>query len=169
MPLTDLIPWKREKSIPVKQSSGRELEHPLNTFQRDVNRLFDEFFNREFNLTPFEGFGFGETSFSPKLDMKEDAKSVTLSAELPGLNEEDVEITLLDTYLTISGEKKTESETQDTNYYRIERSYGKFQRAVNLPCEVVGDQADASFKNGILTITLPKAKPGPDKKKITIK
>lgn len=166
MAITDLIPWRRDR-IPVR----REEEDLFVTFQRDMNRLFDEFFRREWRMpTPF-GAAFGEqwTAFSPRVDVTETDEQVQVSAELPGLDAKDVDVTLSHGTLTISGEKKEEKEEQGKNYFRAERSYGSFKRSVSLPGTVETDKAEAEFKRGVLTITLPKRAKARDRKKITIK
>jgi len=93
-----------------------------------------------------------------------------VTAELPGLEEEDVEVELSDEGLTIRGEKKQEQEERGEGYYRAERTYGAFQRFIDLPCEVDGEKAEAEFRNGILTVILPKRpEEQGNRKKIQIK
>ena len=147
--IKDLFPWKRgEKEIPVK----REDEYPAYALQREMNRLFDNFF-RGFSLTPFgESWG----GFNPCIDVTETDKEIKVSAELPGLDENDIELTLSNDMLTISGEKKEETEDKGKNYYRMERSYGSFQRSIALTPGVETDKVEAKFNKGVLTITLPK-------------
>ena len=148
MAITDLIPWKRdEKNLPVK----RDEYDPLYNLQRSMNRLFDDFFN-SFDLAPFGGFG----AFSPRVDVNESDKEIKVAAELPGLDENQIEVSLAHNVLTISGEKKEEKEDKGKNFYRMERSYGSFQRSVPLPVEIETDKVEAKFKKGVLTITLPK-------------
>jgi len=165
MSITNLIPWKREKKVPVQ----RENAQPIDLFQHDMNRLFDEFFGRSFWPAPFEGFGESAGSFTPSVDIVETDKDIQVSAELPGMTEKDIEVSLSGDLLIISGEKKEEREEKDKNYHRIERSYGSFRRSVTLPAEVNGDKVTAGFKEGVLTIALPKVETGKTAKKITIK
>jgi len=165
MAITNLIPWKREKKVPVK----REQEYPLETLQHDMNQLFDEFFGRRFGMAPFGWFDEAWQGFSPRVDVVESEKDIQITAELPGLDDEDINITVSNNVLTLSGEKKEEKEDKGENYYRMERSYGSFHRSVQLPCEVNSDKAEATFKKGILNITLPKVIEGRESKKITIK
>jgi HSP20 family protein len=109
-------------------------------------------------------------AFNPHVDVTENDQEIKVVAELPGLTEKDVEVSLANDMLTISGEKKAEKEDKGENYYRLERSYGSFQRTIPLPTEVEADKVDATFKNGVLQITLPKLYPGEGvKKKISIK
>ena len=97
---------------------------------------------------------------APRVDVAEDEKTVTLTAELPGVNEEDIEVTLAGDQLTIKGEKHSEldekKESEGRTVHRTERSYGAFQRTITIPYKVEADQVSAHFKDGVLTITLPK-------------
>lgn len=94
----------------------------------------------------------------------------TVTAEIPGVDDKDVKLEIVDDTLTIRGEKKQEKEEKEKNYYRLERSYGSFQRVLSLPDDVDQDGVKANFKKGVLTITLPrKALPKPEAKRIEIK
>jgi HSP20 family protein len=88
----------------------------------------------------------------------ESEKELTVTAELPGLDEKSIEITIAGDMLTLKGEKHEEKEEKERNWHRVERSFGSFQRVIQLPCEVESNKADARFKNGVLTIALPKCK-----------
>jgi len=167
MSIFDLIPWGRgtEKKMPVRQTE----KDPFLALQQDMNSLFDEFTGR-FNLAPFSDFGNFGTTFQPRLNVSEGDKDIKVSAELPGLTEQDIEITLSGDRLTISGEKKVEKEDKRDNYYRKECSYGSFQRVIALPCEIEENKIDAVFKNGVLNISLPKtAQACQEKKRIAVK
>ncbi len=167
MAITDLIPWRwGEKKVPVK----REEQEPVYQLQRNINSLFDEFFNSfgNFGLAPFEAFGESFGAFSPRVDVSESDKEINVSAELPGLDENDIEVSLAHNVLTISGKKKEEKEDKGKNYYRMERSYGSFRRSIPLSAEVEADKVDAKFKKGVLTVTLPKTAQT-QSKKITVK
>lgn len=169
MAITDLIPWPRgEKKVPVK----REEQEPVAQLQRHINNLFDDFFDgfENFGLTPFEAFGESLQAFSPRIDLSESEQDFTVSAELPGLDKNDIEVSLAHNMLTISGEKKEEKEDKGKNYYRMERFYGSFQRRIPLPTEVEADKVNATFKKGVLTVTLPKtAEAQRQRKKIAVK
>ena len=104
----------------------------------------------------------------PSVDVSETKNDLVIKAELPGLDTKDIDISMNNGYLTIKGEKKNEKEERDENYHLIERSYGSFTRSVRLPREVQSDKITASFKNGILKITLPKSEEA-KKKEIKIK
>ena len=128
------------------------MERPVVSLQREMNRLFDDFFGRDFFVEPFRGIG----AWKPALDVAETDGSVIVKAELPGLESKDIEVSLSGDVLTIRGEKKEEKEEKTKSYHRVERHYGSFERAVRLPASVKGDQVQASFKNGVLHIELPK-------------
>jgi HSP20 family protein len=165
MSITDLIPWRREeKKVPVKRDEERS---PL-SFQEEMSRLFDEF-SRGWDLAPFREFTEQWDAFSPRMDVVEGDKEVTVSAELPGMDEKEIDVSLSHGVLTISGEKQGEKEEKGKNYYRMERSYGSFQRSIPLPSEVNEDKAKATFKKGVLTITLPKTAKAQARKRIPIK
>ncbi|MEW5986043.1 MAG: Hsp20/alpha crystallin family protein [Chloroflexota bacterium] len=152
MRISELVPWKADKgSLAARRE---EDDFPWFPTFRDMNRLFNEFV-RDFDFAPWrEGRWAG---FSPTVNVSETDKEVQVTAELPGMNMEDVEISINHDILTIRGEKKEESEEKGQNFYRMERSFGSFQRSIPLPAEVVdADKAEATYKNGVLTIVLPK-------------
>ena len=119
--------------------------------QREVGHLFDSLF------ADVDGGGNFVASWSPRADVIENNEAYIIKAELPGVNKNDVKITLRENVLTIKGEKKQEKEENGKNFHRVERSYGSFERSFALPAEVKDDKIDAAYKDGILTITLPKA------------
>lgn len=163
MTVKNLVPklWGR-KNVPVR----RQERDPFYALQRSMDRLFDDFYNDfGFGLSRFdEDFG----DFSPSLDVSESDTEFKIAAELPGMDEKDIEVSLSDNMLTISGEKKSETEEKKDNYHRTERMYGSFKRSVALPNSVDADNVEATFKNGVLNITLPKV-PDKDIKKINVK
>lgn len=142
---------------------------PFRSLQREVNRVFRDFFD-EASL-PDVGFGAGTTpGISVKMDIAETDKAFEVTAEMPGMDEKDIELSVADGVLTVKGEKKAEKEEKDKNYHRIERSYGSFQRSLALPPTVNVEAIDATFKKGVLTITLPKTAKAVEKaKKIEVK
>lgn len=156
MTIRDLVPklGHGRDRMPVR----REDADPYRGFQREMNRLFDDFFS-DAGLMPRWGEierGMSADLFSPRVDVSETDKEVTVSAELPGMDEKDITVELDDAALTIRGEKKEEHEEKGKNWYRREQSHGSFHRVVPLPAVVEGDKAKAKFKKGILTITAPK-------------
>jgi len=125
--------------------------------QSDINRLFDAFMN------PFERSG-AENAVSPRLDIAETKDKYEIKAELPGMDEKDVNLSLSEGVLTISGEKKSEHENKDEKgYYLRECSYGSFSRSVRLPDNIAADKIEARFKKGVLTVDMPKKEPAPNK------
>lgn len=150
MAIRNLLPvsWGKRR-VPVRRESS---ENPFYALQREMNRLFDSFFG-ELLPTPFEEeFG----SFTPRVDVKESDKEIRVIAELPGMDEKDIEVTIHDDILTLRGEKREEKEEEGEYYYHAERSYGSFYREIPLPVEVETDRAEATFKKGVLEVRMPK-------------
>lgn len=146
MAVRDLIPRMRSR-LPVSRS---ESVNPLAAFHEEMNRLFDDFW-RDFDgvgssLMPSSGF--------PRVEVIETERDVRVEAELPGMEEKDIEVLLHNGTLTIRGERHSESE--DKHRRVSERYYGQFERRIALPAEVEGDKVTASFQKGVLTVTLPK-------------
>ncbi len=143
--------------VPYRSRQRRAVWDPLN--------MLDNFFE-ELGGNPVDG-----ADFSPHLDVVENDKEISIDAELPGLDEKDLNVSLENDVLTITGEKKQETEKTEGNYYRIERRYGSFQREVALPPDTVDpEKIDAKFKNGVLTILLTKkAEKEKSAKKISVK
>lgn len=158
MAISDLIPWRREQEVPVA----------LTSLQREMNRMFDDFFGRARRWpASFEEFG----AFIPSLDISETEDAMEVSAELPGLSEKDIDVTLSPdkSYLTIKGEKREEKERKEKGYYQSGRSYGVFRRTVALPGPAKEDQIQATFQNGVLTVQLVKDKARNGEKHIKVK
>lgn len=155
MAFRDLIPWSRQENrlpVPVSAERGRDGDtHPLLSLHREVNRLFDDVF-RGFGVPALAGFD--RAVGWPHVELGETDKEIRVTAELPGLDEKDVEITVEDGALTLRGEKRSEVEDKDRGY--TERSYGRFERRIGLPQGIDRDHANATFRNGVLTVTLPK-------------
>lgn len=126
------------------------------TRRRRGRDWWDSFF--ESALEPWfrESEGFGDERFVPAVDIRETDDKYLIEAELPGIKKEDVHIEVKDGVLTIRGERKHEEEKKEGNYTRIERAYGQFQRTFTLPVNVEEEKIDAAFKDGILTVELPK-------------
>ena len=122
----------------------------LPAFRREVERLFDRFLG-ELPRVDLSGAG-----WAPHLDMTETKECLIVKAELPGLEVKDLDITISGNTLALKGEKRQVREDQDEHHHLLERSYGAFARTVELPTTVAADKVKAAFKNGVLTITLPK-------------
>ena len=162
----DVVP----KTTPGTLAVRREWEYPLASFQWEMNKLVDDFFGG-FNLSPWTPLKRGlATIFTPRVDVSETDKEITVSVELPGMDQKDIDVSLARDALTIKGEKKEEKEEQGKDYYRMERSYGSFTRSVPLPAEVDTDKVQATFKKGVLDISLPKtARAIQEMKKVAVK
>jgi len=146
----------------------RDVGHPFyGSIQKEMNRMFDDFF-RGLDTTPFGEATFGK--FSPAIDVGDSGKDVTVKVELPGMDEKDVEVLLAENALTIKGEKKEEKEDKGKDYYHMERTFGAFQRVIPLPPGIDHQKAEATFKQGVLNIVLPKTQDSKAKgHKISIK
>lgn len=163
--IRNLLPtvWRRSES-PLRRAE----ENPFLVLHREMNRMFDDFF-RGSDLSPFEPGRVLET-FSPSVDIREGENEITVKAELPGMDEKDIEVSLTDNGLTIKGEKRAEKEEKGKDYWRRETSYGSFHRVIPLPAGLNADKVDARFKNGVLSVTLPRLEAAKAKeKKIAIK
>jgi HSP20 family protein len=159
MNMRDLIPWGRNERSSVPSTYRGEEANPFLTLHREMNRLFDDVFSR-FDAPSM----LGRSAMAwPSVEVVPSEKDVRISAELPGLDEKDVEVLVEDDVLTIHGEKK--AETDDSERGLSERYYGRFERVIALPFEVESDKAEASFKNGVLTLTLPKSPKAQEKAK----
>jgi HSP20 family protein len=141
-----LIRWNPKRELTTWPSD-------LWNIQREINRMFDNFFRDGMQ----DDGSFGLSYWTPAVDIAEHDNEFVVKVELPGVSKDDVKITLESNILTIRGEKKQEKETKEENYHRLERSYGSFQRSFTLPSTVRSEKIDAVYKDGVLTITLPKA------------
>lgn len=155
MKLPSLIPVGRERGAATQ---------PFLTLQREIDRLFEDF-TRGFPAIPsiVSGNG-GNGMVLPSTDVTETDKEIEITAELPGLEEKDVQVNLADGVLTIRGEKNAEKEEKDKNYRLVERSYGSFERSIALPDGVKAEDVRASIAKGVLTVTVPKPAPAQAKK-----
>lgn len=155
MSLRDLIPWSRQENrLPISTDPQRGSEYdayPLLSLHREVNRLFDDVF-RGFGGPAFGRLGHGGAW--PHVELGETDKDIRITAELPGLDEKDVDLSVEEGVLTLRGEKRAELEDKDRGY--SERSYGRFERRIGLPQGIDREKANATFRNGVLTVILPK-------------
>ncbi|GAB4235577.1 MAG: Hsp20/alpha crystallin family protein [Methyloligellaceae bacterium] len=165
MQIKDLIPWARKEHGQEHQSGDG---NPIAALQNELNQVFEKFRNR-----------FGETLGSidwpwgdgeAKSDMVETDNAIEVSIELPGMDMKDIELTVTNDMLTVKGEKKIERQEEKKGYYLSERRYGAIYRAIPLPPGVDGEKAEATFKNGVLTVRLPQTEEAKAKaKRIPIK
>ena len=146
----ELIPWSRSRDL----APGQRAEHPLAAMQREMDRMLDEFW-RGFDL-PVWGRGERGGMIAPRIDIRETEEAIIVTAELPGLEEKDVEISLSETALLIRGEKKLERQEKERGYTYSERSFGSFERRIPLDAGIDGEHVTAAMANGVLTVTLPK-------------
>ena len=135
--MSSLIPWRGE----------------IDRLRNEMERLYDRFFD----LRPFRRFT-EEGEWMPSVDVSETAKEIIVNAEIPGVEAKDIDVNLAGDVLTIRGERKREHTEKEENFHRIERSYGSFSRSLQLPSDVDGDKIKASYKKGVLRISLPKTK-----------
>ena len=155
MAMQDLIPWGNRGREAITRRSEN---NPFFTLHREMNRLFDDVF-RGFDVTPF---GSDRAMGWPHIEVSETDKDIKIAAELPGLDEKDVEVELANGTLAIRGEKKTETEDKERRF--SERYYGHFERRIPVE-DVEQDKVSASFKNGVLSVTLPKSQTAQQKVK----
>ena len=170
---TSKVPVKTEKSPAAVPQAWR----PFESLRREVDRLFDDFDggfwrspfrNSFFDVEPFRR-GNGGSLATPAVDVSETDKAYEITAELPGMDEKNVEVKVANGVLSVKGEKQDEKEEKKKDYYMRERSFGSFERTFALPDGVDADKIEASFKKGVLSVMLPKS-PEAQKaeKKITV-
>jgi len=159
MNMRDLIPWGRQSSsAPIAYK--REEANPLLSVRRDIDRLFEDLFRGT-------GLGPGRDALDwPRLEVSESNREVLVTAEVPGMNGNDVELLVEDGILTLRGERKTEKEHRDRGY--SERFYGRFERRIALPSDIDEDGATADFRDGVITIHLPRSPEAERGKRIPI-
>ena len=148
----------RNPMTPFRPGGGMFPGDPFLSLHREMNRLFDDVF-RGTGLpaaTGSQGQGDVGTFVNASMNVSETDKEIRITAELPGVTEQDIDVSLDDDVLTIRGEKKFERKDDKENFHFVERSYGTFQRSLRLPYAVDSEQVQASFENGVLTVTLPK-------------
>ena len=122
------------------------------SFRDEMDRLFDDFMERYPARREM-----GEQLWNPDVDIRETDNEVMIEAEIPGMEQKDINVSVKDNVVTLKGEKKQEKEEKEASFHRIERTYGSFTRSFTLPTMVVADKATAKYKSGILRITFPKA------------
>ncbi len=159
----NIIPWRNKRDEGAITRPGAALPR----LRAEFDELFERFFRDPWGLELPGWFG-GEGTWGPRLDLAESDKEVTIRAELPGIDPDDVEINVTDNVLTLRGEKKREHEEKERDYHYVERQYGNFHRSVQLPAGVDPDKVEASYKNGVLTVTIAK-RPDALPKKIKVK
>ena len=166
--IRELIPKRRKKSQwPSRVDQYSELRpdvwgQPFLELRRATDRLFDDFF-KSFRWPMAERRSPWESTTDiygtdwPCVDMAETDEEIRITADLPGVDKDNIEVSVTDDRVILRGEKREQEEKRGRGYHRLERSYGSFQRSFYLPCEVEADKVDASFKDGVLTVNLPKS------------
>ena len=151
-----------KESKELSKSKSKELATPvakrfLSPFE-EMEHWFEESFKKHFYAPWMPQFRFPEfREFSPSVDIFEDGNDVVVKAEIPGMSKDDIEVSISDNVISISGEKRTEEKIEKKNFARLERSYGSFSRRMTLPAEVQTDKVKAAFKDGILEVRIPKS------------
>ena len=167
MSVRDLIPWGREESRFPSLFRDSERD-PFLSLHREVNRLFDDVFRGFDGGLPSVGRASSFGGNWPSVEISDNDKEIRVTAEVPGMEEKDIEILLDDGVLTLRGEKRSETEDKDRQF--SERYYGRFERRILLGYDIEEDWIDARFRNGVLSVTLPKtAKAQSQAKRIEIK
>jgi len=148
----------RNPMTPYRPGGGMFPGDPFLSLHREVNRLFDDVFRGAALPTASGSQGQGDVGafVNASMNVSETDKEIRITAELPGVSEQDIHVSLDDDVLTIRGEKKFERKDDKENFHFVERSYGTFQRSLRLPYPVESEQIQASFENGVLTVTVPK-------------
>lgn len=155
-----------ETKLPVTRKASEpafpgDVWHPFESLRKDIDRLFDDF-SEDFWRRPIRSLAAFERAWprkfvaAPAVDVAESDKSYEITAEMPGIDEKNIEVSLANGGITIKGEKKEETEEKKKDYYVSERRYGSFERYFELPEGVDADKIEATFKNGVLRVTLPK-------------
>lgn len=143
-----LVPWRERSQAPAPRD---DFFDPFVGFRRELDRVFDSFFDG-FERPVAANWG----GVTPALDVQEDDKELIVTAEVPGVSEKDVDVTLSGDLLTIKGEKKAEEEQKNGNFSYVERRYGAFSRSLRLPFAVQDEDVNATYDQGVLTIRIPK-------------
>lgn len=182
MDIKKLAPWnwfKNEeaaeaKNVPVKHAEKDRYYSPLSSLHSEIDRIFDNAFRNfgspSMNLSKHLMEKPDGILLKPNVDIAASDKEYTITVEVPGVDDENIKLELADGMLIVRGEKKQESEQKERDFYRVERSYGSFQRVLTLPEDTDEDNIGAKFKNGVLIITLPRKEVStPKGKEIEIK
>jgi len=168
MSVRDLIPWSRNDGNQMPSAFRDDERDPFLSLHRQVNRLFDDVFRSFDSRLPSLGRSAAFGAAWPNVEISDNEKEIKVTAEVPGLEEKDIEVLLDDGVLTLKGEKRSETEDKDKQF--SERFYGRFERRIPLGYEIKDDNVDARFQNGVLTVTLPKSEKAQSQvKRIAIK
>jgi HSP20 family protein len=170
MAIGNLVPWRwgTLRTFDDDRPIG-SFQREMDSLHRSIDRLFADAWGGSFAPSLLSET-WSTTRITPSLDVSEDEKGFHVSVELPGMSDKDVAVTVTDRVLTIRGEKKEEKEKKDKDVFRQERAYGSFRRTIELPSDIDSSKIEAKFKDGVLTIELPKTKQAQDRvKQIPVK
>ena len=137
------------------RESGKSALTPVASMQDDMQRMFHDFLG-DFGITGLRPFAASAPVKAPRMDVAESETAYVITAEVPGVEEKDIEVKVSEGVVTVRGEKRAEKEEKNKNYHRVERSYGMFERALALPPNVNAEKIAADLSKGVLTITVPK-------------
>ena len=149
MSLRDLTPWRKNRA-----TSASDLASPFSAFQQDLDSIFGDSFPSVFSQFADEN---GKSILPARVDMSESDDEIEIIADMPGMDEKDIDITFQDNVLTLKGERKSESEDKNRQFTRVERSHGTFVRRIAIPTEIQEEDIKADFSKGVLKIILPKS------------
>jgi HSP20 family protein len=167
MALSDLLPARKGRGGLMRRGGDW---FDMTSMQREMNRMFNDFLSG-FDVSPFKMMEEPLSRFAPSIDVKETSRKIKVTAELPGMDEKDISVSLENDFLMISGERKEEKKEEDEEYYHREMSYGSFRRIIPLTAKIDPNEVEARFNKGVLRVILPKM-PGSEsekRKKIEIK
>lgn len=180
MNIRKIVPWnwfkdeERDEAGHMSVLEPESGDHPLMEFHQEFDRFFDNFWNRmgmpSLNMPGMAAPSFSSMMLKPSLEISSTDKVYDIKVEVPGVEEDDIRLELIDNRLVIEGEKTRESTSEDKNVYRSERSYGAFRRVLSLPDDAEAENIEAKFDKGLLSISIPrKAVPQRSGKLIDIK
>jgi HSP20 family protein len=156
MAIGDLVPWRWGGLSRRDEQPFASFRSEMESLHRSIDRLFEEAWNG--GAPSLLSDAWDKRAVMPRLDVTEDEKAFHVTAELPGMSDKDVAVSLTERTLSIRGEKKQEKETKEKNVHRSERSYGSFRRTIELPSDADAAKIEATFRDGVLKIELPKTK-----------
>jgi HSP20 family protein len=166
MAIGDIVPWRWGglRGLEPEERAFEGFRREIEGLHREMDRLFEGMWREGVGTSLLPDY-WTRRELVPQLDVSEDDKAFHVKVELPGMDQQDVDVTMSDRMLMIRGEKKEEKEAKEKDYYRRERAYGAFRRSIEIPAAVDATKIEASFSKGILTIDLPKTKEAQEKVK----
>jgi len=159
-----LVPWRQKREDRIEEAG---MGSPLARLRNEMDNLFERFFGETWGTSMLESLP-ARMGWGPRIDLAETENEITVRAELPGIDPNEVNVEVMGNTLTIRGEKKQHKEEKRESYHYVERQYGAFNRRVELPSTVDQSKVNAAYKNGVLTITMAK-RPDAKAKRITVK